>query len=1068
MLRWLPSCVLGLLLVAGAGNAPLAVGAPDYRFKLSGGAPPVTLSATVLSPEERAFLAELPEIRVALRRMGAPPYERIDADGQISGVQAEMLGALARTFGLRIRPVVLADRHSVLNAVKSGQADMVLTVAVSAERLQYLSFTLGTASLPVAVLSRKAAPQVEQAGARIALEREHFSNEVVARRYPGATVVPTNTALQALRLVAEGGADAYVGSLLEAVDLLARDPLPGIEVQQILSSGTGYYHFGVRKDWARLVTILNKGITSWRASPDPISAAAVGALAASAVAGGGLQPPFVLTPAEAAALVERSVWRIGAVRGLGLLNDVGVHGAHSGIAADYAEQVARRLGVGLALVPFDSVAEMLDALRAERIDVVPFLTRTEERARQFGFSKPYFEMPYVLVARSDAPLYWDLASLRGKRLALALQHPLREFVARRFAGITVLDANDGNEAMDMVARGDADAAVEVKLFANLRINADDGGRLRALGNIDELPAQFRFATSAQALALLPLIDRALADIEAPERERLLRRWVAVDLRPARFPWRRWAPALAVALAALLALAGASAWWMRRLAREVSYRRRADEQLGDIGRTMPGVVFRYAVGAEGELVPTFLSSGAEAFLSIRPAPGLTVLSVIGPRLRPGQWAEAEAAQSEALRTGQPYRHTVAYTRPDGRELWLHCEAVCSTTREAQVAWTGYLIDVSAEHDLQERLAQEAKERHLLLASASHELRSPAHTLALALQDEALLQLPATAARPLEIARDAVRTIAQLLDDVLDTARLDAGRLELRLQEFDLQALLEQIMRTHRPELTAKGLGFVLECDPRVPRTVHADPLRLKQVLMNLLSNAAKYTQAGSVRLVVGLGSLAADTPALQLEVRDTGVGIPLALQQRLFEPFVTLGAGGAGSPSSSGLGLSICRRLVELMGGTITLHSEFGVGTGVQVLLPLLAPPPGGSALKREGALLLCDDDEVSLLLMAAALARLGYPALQVGSGQAALARWREGGVRVLVTDLTMPGLDGSALIQAIRSAEAGAAERTGIVVCSGSAPPVAGPGAAPPPYDAFISKPVDLNALGDTLRRLMA
>ena len=191
MLRWLPSCVLGLLLVAGAGNAPLAVGAPDYRFKLSGGPPPVTLSATVLSPEERAFLAELPEIRVALRRMGAPPYERIDADGQISGVQAEMLGALARTFGLRIRPVVLADRHSVLNAVKSGQADMVLTVAVSAERLQYLSFTLGTASLPVAVLSRKAAPQVEQAGARIALEREHFSNEVAPQKRWWKSKMPT-------------------------------------------------------------------------------------------------------------------------------------------------------------------------------------------------------------------------------------------------------------------------------------------------------------------------------------------------------------------------------------------------------------------------------------------------------------------------------------------------------------------------------------------------------------------------------------------------------------------------------------------------------------------------------------------------------------------------------------------------------------------------------------------------------------------------------------------------------------------------------------------------------------
>ncbi len=1059
-MRWWRSVVVAALVPAWL--LPLQAAEPAYRFVLPGGPPPVSLSPAVLSPEERAFLAGLPEIRVGLQRSGAPPFERVAADGAISGVQPELLSTLARTFGLRIRPVVLPDWPSVLQAAREGRVDMVLTAAVSAERLQYLAFTLGTVSKPTGVLALRSRAALVIDNARIALERGYYSNDVVGRRFPAATVVPADNTVEALRMVSDGRADAYVGSLLEAVDLLSRQPMPGIEVRQILSSGTGYYHFGVRKDWVRLVTILNKGITSWRAVAELPGAADLMAAAASVPGGLQLHNAMALSPEEAAVLSEHSVWRVGAVRGLPLLNAIDGNGAHSGIAADYTEQVARRLGVGVELVPFDNVGEMIDALRAGRIDLAPFLTRTEERAREFAFSQPYFSMPYVLVARTDAPLYWDLASLRGKRLALPLQHPLRPTMARKYPEVQLLAPRDGNEAMDMVAMGDADASVEVKLFANLRINGDAAGLLRALGTVDEVSAQFHMATSPQASALMPLIDRALAEVPPGERERLERRWVAVELKPP-FPWRRWAPTIAVGVAALLLLAGGTVAWARRLQREVLRRRRADEQLDDIGRTMPGVAFRYIVDAQGRIERTFFSSGAAAFFGFEPPAGRTVVDFVQPYLSPAQHAEAMRLQTEAMRGGGRFRYTAAYAHPDGRERQIHCEAVRSTTRDGQTAWTGYIVDVSAEHALQQRLAQEAQERHLMLASASHELRAPTHTLTLALQDDALRSVPATAAQPLAIARDAARSLAQLLDDVLDSARLDAGRLALRPQPFDLHALLAQVAELHRTELAHKGLSLALEIEPALPRTLQADPLRLKQVLVNLLSNAGKYTQRGGVTL----RARAVGADKLTIEVQDTGIGIPAEQQAALFEPFFTVRSPGPGSPPSSGLGLSICRRLVELMGGHIQLHSEPSVGTTVTVTLPLTAATPADARpVRREGVLLLCDDDEVSRVLMAAALQRLGLPVQALGDATQALARWREGGVRGLITDLTMPGLSGLELVAAVRQAERDAAERTAIVVCSGSAPPAADEPA--PPYDAFLSKPVDLGVLADTLHRLLA
>ena len=132
------------------------------------------------------------------------------------------------------------------------------------------------------------------------------------------------------------------------------------------------------------------------------TASASAPAAASLPSGTPLQLPLKLDEAELALLSQRPVWRVGAVRGLPLLNHVEPDGSHSGIAAEVTEQVVRRLGVGLQVVPFDTVGAMLDGLRRREIDLIPFLTRTAEREREFAFSRPYVEMPYVIVARTSS------------------------------------------------------------------------------------------------------------------------------------------------------------------------------------------------------------------------------------------------------------------------------------------------------------------------------------------------------------------------------------------------------------------------------------------------------------------------------------------------------------------------------------------------------------------------------------------------------------------------------------------------------------------------------------------
>lgn len=1036
-------------------SATIALADDGYRFRAQRPAAvpaaPAT-AAAVLTPEERAFVAGLGTVRVAIPQPPAAPYEVIEGN-EVSGIHADMLAAIAGTFGLRLRPVVLPTWSAALEALKNHEADVLMTIGVTAERLKFLDFTLGATPLPGALFARPGTDTADLSRLRFALERNYLANTFVGREFPQAPVTTVETTEDALREVAAGRADVYLGSLLEASDVIVRKRIAGVQTQRLLNYGGGHYHFAVRNDWPLLTRVLNKGIATLRdASAGAVEAAAVG------LPGHAPQRPMALSPAESAALAMHSVWRLGAVRGLALLNDIDERGRHAGIAADYAEQVAQRLGVALQVVPFDSVAAMLDGLRAGRIDLVPFLTRTPERAREFVYSKPYVEMPYVLVARTDAPLYWGLESLAGRQLALAPQHPLRPTLAERYPQIRLVEAASGDEAMSMVARGVADAAVEVKLFANRRINGDAAGTLRAIGEVRDLPAQFAFAAAPHAAALVPLVDRALENISEAERARLLGRWVAVDLPPV-FQWRRYLPLLAVTLGAVVLLGLGTFVWMRRLSKEVAARRRTEMLLDDIAHTVPGIAFRYIVAADGRLIHNYFTPNARAFLGIDLDPKRTVLAAAARRLRPDEFEAAMAAQREAMRTGAPFKFTAAYAHPDGREVWMQAEAVVSRRTAETVVWTGYIVDVSAERELQRQVAEEARSRTLMLASASHELRAPTHTLSLAIQAVQREGLSERQRSELEVADGAARMLTQLLDDVLDAAQLDHRALRLRPQVVALRTLFDEVGATCSVAARERGLAFRLFVGDEVPTVASLDPLRLKQVLTNLLSNACKYTPAGAVVLDAGL-----DTAGrLRIAVSDTGIGIDDALRARVFEPFTTLADGLAPREGRSGLGLSICARIVALMGGTIGLERGVAAGTVATVSIPLARP----ADLPRRAQghrVLVCDDDITSLALVAHMLRRLHYDVTESTDGQEALAQWRRGGTAALVCDLDMPGLSGTELIRCVRAEEP--ERRTVIVVCSGELVPAACDGGSPPACDAFLAKPVRIETLAETLLSL--
>jgi nitrogen-specific signal transduction histidine kinase/DNA-binding response OmpR family regulator len=353
----------------------------------------------------------------------------------------------------------------------------------------------------------------------------------------------------------------------------------------------------------------------------------------------------------------------------------------------------------------------------------------------------------------------------------------------------------------------------------------------------------------------------------------------------------------------------------------------------------------------------------------------------------------------------------------------------------------------------------------LMGLSHEIRTPLnaiHGYAQLLERGAALS-PAEAGR---IIRRSSEHLADLVEGLLDISRIEAGVMKLSRETVPLRALLEQVAEMFRIEAGNKGLEFAYKPAPNLPAWVLADERRLRQVVINLLSNAIKYTQSGSVTLTVRYRSMVAE-----FEVADTGIGIATEDLERIFLPFDRGGGRASGVAPGIGLGLALSRMLAQIMGGDIAVKSE--AGRGSRFVLRVLLPQPNivpdaqvrGLPIGYEGrrrTILAIDDDPGQLALWQELLRPIGFNLFVAGSGGAGLSLAELGRPDLVLLDVSMPGLSGWDVAQALR-------ERFGreirILMASGNAAELVGSHGL---HDGFVLKPVDQQLLFDMLGRQLA
>jgi PAS domain S-box-containing protein len=420
-------------------------------------------------------------------------------------------------------------------------------------------------------------------------------------------------------------------------------------------------------------------------------------------------------------------------------------------------------------------------------------------------------------------------------------------------------------------------------------------------------------------------------------------------------------------------------------------------------------------------------------------GLRAEQVLGKPIWDAYWFQNLPAVQEQLqeataraRDGQSSRFDIEAQVGENSFMTVDLSLVPMFDANGKI---NYLIpsgtDVTERKRMTERLAVAKAEadsasqaKSEFLASMSHELRTPLNAIigySEMLQEEAEDLHAEKMVPDLERVRLAGKHLLSLINDVLDLSKIEAGKMEVYLEEFSIGEMLEAVAATARPLVEKNGNRFEVEMAPDLG-SMRTDSTKLRQILLNLLSNAAKFTEAGAVRLEARRGEGTDMGQYLQFRVSDSGIGIAPEKLKQIFEPFTQAGRAVSQKFGGTGLGLALSRRFAYMMGGDIEVESELGKGSTFTVRVPIFFAPRRGSSAEagkeesRSGVQVLVIDDDLNTRdLLARSLAREGYSSAVAASGDEGLRLARELRPQLIILDVLMPDMDGWSVLASLKA-----------------------------------------------------
>ncbi|MNF43046.1 Virulence sensor protein BvgS precursor [compost metagenome] len=1060
---------------------PVSQAAQSLPFALV--QPFTELAPLDLHADEQQWLERNSELRVGIAIADYEPVDITIDRNRYQGISADYLSLIARRLGVTTRVLGYAKRDEAIEALNNGDID-VLTSANGFERgVPGLAFSPDYMPDRSMVLVRGSdnLPGMDLAGKKIVLLDGYADTDIVHKVYPNSEVILAPNLLSGLEALNQGEVDAFIGNEVIIRSYMSLRPFIGLQIVGPSALPPIGFAFATRASDPLLGSMIDHALASideplrreifarWTSGLGSDIGQQRVMLTAEERAWVRRHPQVVVAATEYAPYLfrnERQVW-------VGLNNDV-------------LATISQMTGLQFVFKPASSIVHSLEMLRSGQAQMNTTLSDSPQRRAFLNFTHSFGGQSWVFIVRPADSALSSLNELSGRVLALPDEHALEGTIRRRYPGIRLRLVDSQEKARELVRKGEADATIDSEVGAYRMVGREADGGLKVGRSVEGMWAADRFAVNTAEPELASILNKALEAYPVAELRALRMKWLGavVTSEPA---WQRIPPWLYWAVAAVLLFGAVSLIWSNRLRVQVRQRRQAEEALNDqlafkraLLDGIPNPI--YVRDLQGRLIScnkSYEECFARKFEDVkgRTLPDIDVLPV-------REAAQMHADYMALLQNPQPvfvdrqidmggrrieaYQWTVPFYRADGQLQGL----------------LGGWIDISERKQLEaalvkaHRQAEQANQaKSAFLATMSHEIRTPMAVIIglLELERESARARGQEPSQALEVAHQSARDLIGLIGDSLDMAKIEAGSMQLALEAVPLRPLFDSVIEQFCVQAKEKGLELNLEFSTEAQGNYWFDPLRLRQILVNLLGNAIKFTQQGQVRVVVSRTALLDGTASLRFCVNDDGIGITAEQQATLFKPFAQASPQLAGEYGGSGLGLSICKQLVDLMGGRIALHSVPGVGTQVCLELNLavaanakgdpMGCQPGRPSVPARRVLVV-DDLSVSRLVLSQQLKFLGHEVLAVADGEAALQAWQTQDFDLVLTDCNMPGMDGLALVRSIRRIEMLEQRRaTPVIGCTANALKGERARSLQAGMDELLVKPVELDRLAQVIQQ---